>query len=360
MNTHQTDNDRIPQLRVVLNTTCGKRCIYCRPSGEASHQVACGARIETAEMLALIGVLLRLGVRELRLTGGEPALHPSSDLIFLVREIKQAGAERLSLVTRNGSIGDSLDALREAGLDWITFSLDSMAPLRWCRICQLPESRQGEHAALLDAIRTAARVGLRITINSVLLADTSSEDIESLLAFAASVGANVKFEELIRDIGSPDRGNGSPLHIEPEVFARGIREQSERSWTTRPPGGLGHPMVNHRLQSGITVTWKAFSNGACYGDTCKSCEHYPCDDALMALRLLPDGTLQTCLKRDDDCLDLIGALRAGPEKAEQVARQALNVFARAKLLSSADIECLRTARHRRVDKSPLSFLEAQK
>lgn len=359
MSTHQTGSDRIPQLRVVLNTTCGKQCIYCRPSGEASHQVARSARITTAETLRLLDMLLRLGVREVRLTGGEPALLPSTDLILLVREIKRAGVERLSLVTRNGTIGDSLDALREAGLDWITFSLDSMDPLRWCRVCQLPESRQVEHAALLDAIRKASRASLPITINCVLLADTSSGDIESLLAFAANVGAAVKFEELIRDVGAPDRGEGPLQHIGPEVFAHDIRERSVKSWITYPPGGLGHPMENHRLRSGVTVTWKAFSNGACYGDTCTTCEHFPCDDALMALRLLPDGTLQTCLKRDEGCLDLIGALRAGPEKAEQVARQALGVFARAKRLGFADIERLRTARRCLVDESLLSALEAR-
>jgi molybdenum cofactor biosynthesis enzyme MoaA len=61
----------------------------------------------------------------------------------------------------------------------------------------------------------------------------------------------------------------------------------------------------------------------------------------MALRLLPDGTLQTCLKRDDGCLDFIGALRTGHDEAVQVAKNALSEFASAKRIDFADIERLR-------------------
>lgn len=359
METKQSIEQRVPQLRVVLNTICGKRCIYCRPSGEASHEVAHNDHVTTDELIRLLGVLLRLGVREVRLTGGEPAVLPSADLIRLVREIKRMGVERLSLVTRSGDISYSLDGLREAELDHITFSLDTMDPIRWCQICQLPEGRQSEHATLLGAIRKARFVGLPITFNCVLLAGTTSDDVGALLSFAAEVAADVKFEELIRDVSAPGRGDGQRLHIGPEVFAHSIRRRSVDSWITCPPGGLGHPMENHRLDSGVKVTWKAFSKGACYGPSCITCDYFPCDDALMALRLLPDGTLQTCLKRDDGCLDLIGALRSGSEKAEQVARQALGVFAQAKRLGFADIERLRAARRCLVDESLLNTLESR-
>jgi len=341
MEAKHTDNLRIPQLRIILNTACGKHCLYCRPSGEASHQVQTDKQLSPGDLLGLVWVLVNAGIGTVRLTGGDPALYPPERLVQLVQEVKRMGVHHLSLVTRNGRIAEDLLGLRDAGLDLITFSLDSLDPVRWCRICGLPESRRGEHEALLGAARHAREVGLPVSFNCVLMADTTEAEVMGLLAFASKLGASVKFEELIRDVSGPGRLSGDQLHLSPQYFAALIRAQAIDSWVTCPPGGLGHPMENHRLPSGVTATWKQFAKGTCYGDACQTCSDFPCDDALMALRLLPDGRLQTCLKRDDNLFDLGSALRVGQQEADRVVQQALSVFASAARYEHAEIERLR-------------------
>jgi cyclic pyranopterin phosphate synthase len=343
MEAQHTNNIRIPQLRVLLNTACGKRCRYCRPSGEASHQVQRDQQATPDELLEWVRVLVCAGVRDVRLTGGEPALHPLGELVRLVRETKAMGVPRLTLVTRNGRIASALAALKCAGLDCITFSLDTLDPVRWCRICGISECDVGEHATLLDAVLLAHEAGLPVSLNCVLLADTSAAEFFGLLEFAAKVGASVKVEELIRDVGM-NGAAGAELHANPEHLAAMVRAQASSTWVTTPAGGLGHPMDNHRLPSGVTVTWKQFAKGACYGTDCHDCADFPCDDALMALRLLPDGRLQTCLKRDGNHLDLGAALRQGGDEADRMVRRALSVYATATRYEHADIERLRARR----------------
>ncbi len=334
----QNNESRIPQLRVILNTDCGKRCLYCRPSGEAACSIPTYNRISREELQKCISVLVDGGIREIRLTGGDPALYPQNELISLVGGIAELGIHNLSIVTRNGRIRTILPMLKAAGLTHITFSLDSMNAERWVTVCGISAKRIKEHQELLDTIREAKRIGLKVNLNSVLLNDTCEIDLPALVDFAGELSINLKIEEIIRDIGQND-GDGRELHANLEPLKLFLRQKAECSEIIHAPGGLGHPMEVFHLDNHASVTWKMFAAGTCYGPSCRECRHFPCDDALMALRLLPDGKLQTCLKRDDNLLDLISAIREG--NGSEIAEMALAEYKNSTRYSFDEINSIR-------------------
>ena len=141
----QINESRIPQLRIILNTECGKRCVYCRPSGEAACPIPAYNSLSKDELLKCISYLVDAGISEIRLTGGDPALYPHDDLVSLVGEISKLGIKNLSIVTRNGRIRAILPQLKENGLTHITFSLDSMNAEHWVNICGISSKRIKEH-----------------------------------------------------------------------------------------------------------------------------------------------------------------------------------------------------------------------
>ena len=331
---------KFPQLRIVLNTTCGKRCPYCRPSGEASCLVGSEDALGHEDLCACVRELVAGGIREVRLTGGDPAFYPHPKLVRFVDELSKMGLDRLSLVTRSHKIGTVLPSLFKAGMSNVTFSLDSMDAKRWTAGCGIGEDRMWEHEALVKTILCAKAIGFDVSLNSVLLGSTCEIELPPLVEFASRWKLKLKVEEIIRDIGTNGR-EGFFLHANLSSHKEKMRRMADHVTTDYVYGGLGHPMEVLHFKNGASVTWKMFDHGACYGPSCRSCGFFPCDDALMALRLLPDGRLQKCLKRDDNLVDLVGAIRKG--EARVLVEKMLAEYAGATRLDYGEIESLRAS-----------------
>lgn len=330
--------DLVPQLRVVLTTVCGKRCKYCRPSGEAALRVAAEETLPVDRLIECIRCLAVGGIREVRLTGGDPAFYPHKKLSYLVGALSKMRLDRVSLVTRSHLIREVLPDLKNAGLQHITFSLDSLSADRWVDICGIGADRKIEHMRLLETIQEAKSLGFNVNINSVLLRETCRQDLEAIVSFAMVIGIGVKIEEIIRDIGENGGGNES-LYVDLRPLKEELRKRANYAETVFVQGGLGHPMEVLHFEGGSYVAWKMLSSGACYGPSCKNCKHYPCDDALMALRLLPNGRLQSCLKRGDNLVDFAKDIKAGPPMS--VVDRVLSEYRNAKRMSYEEILSLR-------------------
>jgi cyclic pyranopterin phosphate synthase len=303
---------KVPQLRIAVNSKCGKTCTYCRPNGEIAATPNAGG-MSLSEIVRLTDLITQLGVSDIKLTGGDPGLY--RDIVPLVAALRELPAiHRLELMTRHPRCGKRAADLRDAGLDQLNFSLDSLDPQTWSKIT----GTRG-HEQLLAAIQEAAEAGIPIKINMVVLRGINDHEIAAMIAFCGRIGADLKLLDLIVDIGefSDDLSAYADTHYHDLAeIVSWLESSGAASSIHRSSGGLGHPMPTFQFADGTKVRVKTARSGAWYGDVCRGCKHFPCHDALMALRLTPDGKLQRCLLRSDNLVDLLTPLRTGASENE--------------------------------------------
>jgi cyclic pyranopterin phosphate synthase len=323
-------SDRLPQLRVIVNALCGRACFYCRPSGEGLGSSA-SASLDPDVGLRVGEVYRRLGGTQVKISGGEPAKW--KPLVGFVHDLKQTlGFSQVDVLSRDPLFGSIAADLADAGADMLNMSLDSLRPEVHREITGVDDL-----PAVLRAIEQCVATGLPVKINSVVLDSINSAEIPDLIAYCESIGVkSLKLLDAIRDLHSEHATHQGRLYqlrgcTLPDLYtplapiADALRAQSVMTRVVTQ-GGLGHPMLSLQLRSGLEVIMKDHSAGAWYGSNCTGCRHYPCHDALMALRLTPDARLQFCLLRDDVSIDLRPNLVLPTNGLADMVRRALNIY----------------------------------
>ena len=175
--------NKIPQLRIAITYPCEKACVYCRPGGEAVSSRP--SKEMTADQInSLVTTITKHGVRDIKLTGGDPILRP--DIVDIVRSLKSnPGVRDVELVTRHANAGKLVDQLKNAGLDCLNFSLDSLDAKTWSEI-----TRTKGHEMLMEAIWAAADSEISLKINTVVIKGVNDHEIANLIEFAG----RLKFE----------------------------------------------------------------------------------------------------------------------------------------------------------------------
>jgi len=313
----QTDQ-QIPQLRIAVTSVCGKACIYCRPGGE-TFPLARRLELSNTEIIECVKHLSSAGIHHVKITGGDPMLR--NDIVSLISSLKKLpNIEYVELVTRHHRVGNLIDDLINAGIDCLNFSLDSLNEITWSRI-----NRAKGFKKQIEAIKLVAQAKVKLKINTVVLQGINDHEIPDLITFIANLGGGtLKLLDLIDDI--PCWGVGPILRANEQRngseqvstyrsslvnILRFLRRNALSETIKTAPGGLGHPMMLFAFPENMQVLVKDARSGAFYGNTCRSCSHFPCHDALMALRLTPDGKLQRCLLRSDNLLDLHQSIQSG-------------------------------------------------
>ncbi|HSS77764.1 MAG TPA: GTP 3',8-cyclase MoaA [Thermoanaerobaculia bacterium] len=195
---------RLTYLRVSVTDRCNLRCTYCLPE-DAEFPFGDRAFLSPAEIETIVGALARLGIRRVRLTGGEPLVR--RDLLEIVRRVKALpGIENLALSTNGIGLARLAPELKAAGLDRINISMDSLDPERFREI-----TRRGNLAEVWEGVEAALVAGLEpVKLNAVLLADGGAEDAERLAALTLDRPLHVRFIELM--------GTASNQHLQPEHY----------------------------------------------------------------------------------------------------------------------------------------------
>lgn len=284
---------QITYLRVSVTDRCNFRCVYCMPA-EGIQRQDHAAMLRYEEIAEVVRVAAQEGVREVRLTGGEPLVR--RDLPVLVRMLAAIpGIEDLSLTT-NGVLLDPLaDALAAAGLTRINVSLDTLNPARFQRI-----TRGGDLQRVFDGLNTAAAAGLNpIKINMVVMRGVNADEIEAMARLTLTQPWNVRFIELMPISNQTPWGEGFPA---PETMFFPIQEMLERL----APLGL-HP-VDEKVGHGPAREYRLDGAQGTLGFI-SPLSHSFCDSC-NRLRLTADGHLRPCLMSNQE-VALLPALRAG-------------------------------------------------
>ncbi|GIH11174.1 cyclic pyranopterin monophosphate synthase [Rhizocola hellebori] len=181
---------RAIDLRVSLTDRCNLRCSYCMPP-EGLPWLPNSQVLTDDEVIRLIGIAVtRLGVEEIRFTGGEPLLRPGLSKIVAAAATLHP-RPKLSLTTNGIGLDRLAAGLREAGLDRVNVSLDTLIPERFEQIAhrrRLPD--------VLAGLARSAEVGFApVKINTVLLRDVNDDEAPALLRFALENGYELRFIE---------------------------------------------------------------------------------------------------------------------------------------------------------------------
>ena len=281
---------RVDYLRLSVTDRCDLRCSYCMPEGFRGYEES-ENWLSFDEIERLLSVFARLGLKRIRLTGGEPLLR--KNLPDLARRLAALpGIDDLSLSTNGTQLAKHAASLHKAGVTRLNVSLDSLDRARVRAIC-----RRDALPQVLDGLEVARSEGFRlIKINMVALAGTTDEDITSMVAYCMERGFVLRLIETM-PVGATGRDAGF-LDLRP-VRER-LRERFGLVDGVIPGGGPARYLVSPDggFQIGfITPISQHF---------CETCNR---------VRLGVDGMLHLCLGQNDS-VDLRTPLRASCSDAE--------------------------------------------
>ena len=291
---------RIEYLRISVTDRCNFRCVYCMPAAGLTWLPKADI-LSYEEIAAVVSQLSPLGLRRLRITGGEPTIRPQLDrLIAMLRAIP--GVEDIALSTNGVRLPDMAAPLRDAGLDRVNISADSLRPDRIAAIARrnlgfdLPRSATAAQAAGLDPIK----------VNMVVLRGVNDDEIGDFARLTYENPWHVRFIELM-PVGELRDETFDRVVPSDEVLER-VARLGHLTPGGGPPRGNG-PAAYYKLDGARGSIGVITPMTHTY---CGSCNR---------VRLTADGRLRTCLFGDHE-VDLRTPLRAG-EALDPYFRRAL-------------------------------------
>ncbi len=290
-----TDRFRRPlkDLRISVMDRCNFRCPYCMPQDKYHPDfefLKSSERLSFEEILRLAHLFAGLGVRKLRITGGEPLLRPNiADLVGDLSRVP--GIDDIALTTNGILLAQHAAALKAAGLSRVTVSLDSVDDAVFLQM----SGGRGSKAQVLEGIRAAITAGLApIKVNAVVKRGVNEHTVVDLVEYFRGTGVIVRFIEYM-DVGTINHWQASDTVPSRELLALlGAR------WPLTPTQPNYHGEVAERYR---------FDDGAGEVGFISSVSEPFCGSCTRG-RLSSDGQLYTCLFASRGT-DLKGPLRAG-------------------------------------------------
>ena len=280
----------IDDLRISVIDRCNFRCTFCMPSDRHYDFLPKRELLSFEEIARLAGLFAELGVRKIRLTGGEPLLR--SDIEALVEMLARVpGIEDLALTTNGFLLADKAEALCAAGLRRVTVSLESLDQKTFGEIngLGLPVSK------VLEGIEAAARAGLEpIKINTVVMRGVNDHEVVDIARYFKERGQIVRFIEYM-DVGTVNGWRPEEVLSAREILGRVAAE-------------LPLEPVSRDRKSDTALRYRYLDDGVEVGAIASITQPF-CGDCTRA-RLSSDGKLYTCLFAASG-LDLKQPLRAG-------------------------------------------------
>jgi len=281
----------IEYLRISVTDRCNFRCVYCMPL-TGLEWLPKRDILTYEEITAIVRQLAPLGLRRLRITGGEPTIRP--DLVELVRMLRGVpGIEDIALSTNGVKLPELAAPLRSAGLDRVNISADSLRPERIAKI-----ARRALTFEPVAAASAAEAAGLGpVKINMVVLRGVNDDEIEDFARLTLVHPWHVRFIELM-PVG--EMRDLTWEHVVPseEILAR-LGAVGALAPDAGPARGNG-PAAYHRFPGAPGTVGVITPMTHTY---CGSCNR---------VRLTADGRLRTCLYGDHE-VNLRDPLRAGED-----------------------------------------------
>ncbi|MEW8202632.1 MAG: GTP 3',8-cyclase MoaA [Candidatus Thiodiazotropha endolucinida] len=291
-------NRRINYLRISVTDRCDLRCIYCMSE---DMEFVPRSQLLTLEELFRVGKsFMEMGVRKIRITGGEPLTRRGVMQLFeSLGELD--GLDDLTLTTNGTLLHRYAKTLQRAGVTRVNISLDSLQEARFRKITRIGDIRR-----TLTGIDAALEAGFqRVKINSVILKNRNHDEIPALVAFAEKRGMDISFiEEMpLGETGDHDRAE---LYYSSQQVLQDLQPHYDLIATTDTTGG---PARYYRINDSNTRVGFISPHSHNFCDHCNR------------VRLTAEGRLLLCLGQEHS-MDLRRVVRANPLDDEPL-RQAI-------------------------------------
>jgi GTP 3',8-cyclase len=293
---------RIEYLRISVTDKCNLRCVYCMPL----HGLPWLKRTDLLtyeEIAAVVGVMAPMGLRRLRITGGEPLVRRDvTTLIGMLAAIP--GIDDIALSSNAVLLADMAEELRDVGVGRVNISLDSLKPDRVDAIARRP----GSYQRIMAGLAAAERVGLTpIKINVVVMRGRNDDELEDFARITRDRPWHVRFIEVM-PVGE-NLGISAEEYVPAPEMLRRVRSMGSLEPVDGPMGNGPATYFRFPDAPGTVGVITPMSHNYC--DTCNR------------MRLTADGQLRPCLFGDLHT-NLRDPLRAG-EPLEPLIEQTLRI-----------------------------------
>ena len=286
----------ILSLRITLTNRCNVNCLYCHHDGMVKSQ----DEMTSDELYTICKIAKKIGVRKIRLSGGEPLL--KKDIVEIVEKIASLDFKDISMTTNGILLEKYAEDLKNAGLDRVNVSLDTLDRETFEFITKkdyLEDAKRG--------ILKAIEVGMYpVKINMVVMKDINQNEIKSMFKFCKDNDIVLQLIELIESENCDDDKFSEDYHyklddIEKELadIADDVREREFMQGRKK-----------YYINGGEIEVVKPVDNAK----FCANCSR---------LRITPDGKIKPCLLRNDNLVELISHVRNG-ESDEELEKIFLN------------------------------------
>ena len=282
-------NRPILSFRMSITNRCNLNCLYCHHDGMLPSK----DEMTPLEIEKITKIAKDLGVRRVRLSGGEPLIR--KDIVDIVDKISQIGFKDISITTNGTYLSKYSKDLKDAGLDRVNVSLDTLNKDRYKFL-----TKKDYLDSVKDGILKAVEVGLSpVKINMVMMKGINEDEVWDMFRFSRDNGLILQLIELMESENCEDNIfsqdyhlNISPIEEEIEKIADDVKVRKD--------------MQNRRkyyIGKGEIEIVKPLDNT----NFCSNCTR---------LRLTPRGQIKPCLLRNDNLIDIIGPLRNGASDEE--------------------------------------------
>ncbi|MCX8515886.1 MAG: GTP 3',8-cyclase MoaA [Alphaproteobacteria bacterium] len=313
---------QITYLRLSVTDRCDLRCVYCMPA--MMKFLPKSEVLELEELATIATSFIGLGVKKIRVTGGEPLVR--KNIIWLIERLGKelqtdGGLNELTLTTNGTQLGKFAPALFAAGVRRVNVSLDSLRPAVFARL-----TRGGDVAVVLDSIAKAKAAGLQVKINMVALRGINDIEIHDMISWCGDHGHDLTFIEVMPmgevgiTAGKTSKNDGTAQKAKANGNSNSGAYGDEDSWAVRAeqywPLSLLRAEVMTRWQltrsdyrsAGPASYYDCRETGRRIGFITPLTNHFCA--SCNRVRLTTTGKLYLCLGQDN-MVDLRAALHKG-------------------------------------------------
>lgn len=289
----------ILSLRITITNRCNENCLYCHHDGMVTSK----DEMTSDELYTICKIAKRIGVKKIRLSGGDPLIR--KDIVEIVEKIASLDFKDISLTTNGVLLDQYAQDLKNAGLDRVNISLDTLDKETYKKVTNLDYLDEAK-AGILKAVE----VGLYpVKINMVVMKDINVDEIKDMFEFCKENDIILQLIELIESENCDDDKFSAEYHYPLDSIEKRLADIADDVRERKFMQGRKKYYIN----DGEIEIVRPVDNSK----FCASCSR---------LRITPDGKIKPCLLRNDNLVELISHVRAGEseEKLEEIFIKGIN------------------------------------